>query len=157
MNSGLAVQEVLSWHDPLVETSRAFEGKANHMAQGKAFWICHFDFNTRSKGSRVLLSLAMFSYTQVFFQVCQLVAIKFCTEQNKRTSCVGNSEIRSLICLGCDFSFFSHFWKRSLILWNLWVLRHGCIETAQIWHTFFFLIIWAYKSTWKMGTFLLCS
>lgn len=73
--------------DPLVETSRALKGEANHMAQGKAFWFCHFNFNIRSKGSRVLLSLTMFSCTQVFFKfLCQLVAVKslFRAEQENK-------------------------------------------------------------------------
>ena len=73
---------VLQWKryqveiDPLAETSRALKGKANHMAQGKAFWFCRFNFSTRSKGCRILLSLTMFSCTQVFFKfLCQLVAV----------------------------------------------------------------------------------
>lgn len=63
--------------DSLVETSRALKGKANLMAGGKAFWSCHFNFNTRSKDSRVFLSLTMFSCTQVFFKfLCKFIAVK---------------------------------------------------------------------------------
>lgn len=62
--------------DALAETSRALKGKANPMARGKAFWFCHFNFNTRSKGSRVLLSLTTFSCTQVFFKfLCKIIAV----------------------------------------------------------------------------------
>lgn len=75
--------------DSLVETSRALKGKANHMTQGKAFWFCHFNFNTRSKGSRVLLSLTMFSCTQVFFKfLCQLVAVKSFVQSRTREQVV---------------------------------------------------------------------
>lgn len=63
--------------DSLAETSRALKGKANLMAGGKAFWSFHFNFNTRSKDSRVFLSLTMFSCTQVFFKfLCKFIAVK---------------------------------------------------------------------------------
>lgn len=63
--------------DSLAETGRALKGKANPMARGKAFWFYHFNFNTRSKGSKVLLSLTIFSCTQVFFKFhCKIIAVK---------------------------------------------------------------------------------
>lgn len=71
--------------DPLVETTRALKGKRNHMAQGKAFRFCCFNFNTRSKGSRDLLSLTMFSCTQVFFKFLrQLDAVKSFVQSRTR-------------------------------------------------------------------------
>lgn len=63
--------------DSLAETGTSLKGKANPVAGGKGFWPCRFNFITRSKGSRVFLSLTMFSCTQVFFKfLCKIVAVR---------------------------------------------------------------------------------